>query len=221
MKAAIFCKTTFNQGEQALQTELLERIAIRKGYEVEYSVEESWETHPGRSEGLATLLKYAAEGSYQLLMINQLTQMGRKPLEIMKWIDLFHSQHVSIYIHDLGYQTLEESGQLHPDFYPVYNLLQGFVLQEKDIKSLRVRRGQQLAKSDGKHIGRPIGSTETRKQVLEKYPEVVAAIKKGLSLRQASSKCGVSVNTVRKVKKALLPPKPLKQLTFFFENESV
>ncbi|MEM6764493.1 MAG: recombinase family protein [Bacteroidota bacterium] len=218
MKAAIYCKTILDKGEQALQAELLERLAVRKGYEVVSVIEESWETHTGRSEGLQSLLKAASEGKYQLLMINQLTQMGRRPHDIMKWLDLFHEYQVSLYIHDLGFQTLEESGQLHPDFYPIYNLLQGFVQQEKEIKSLRVRRGQQLAKSDGRHIGRPVGSTETRKQVIEKYPEVVTVLKKGLSLRQVSAECGVSVNTVRKVKKALQPPKPLKQLTFFFEN---
>jgi hypothetical protein len=59
------------------------------------------------------------------------------------------------------------------------------------------RAGMQRAKDAGKHVGRP---SEDRADTLEKYPNVIECLSNGMSLRRTASECGVSVNTVRKVK---------------------
>ena len=77
---------------------------------------------------------------------------------------------------------------------------------DKFLLSRSIRQGMQKSKLDGNHIGRPSTSNESTERFLAKPKNqtVIAVLKKGLSLRQTASEAGVSVNTVRKVKAALL-----------------
>jgi hypothetical protein len=67
-----------------------------------------------------------------------------------------------------------------------------------------IREGMQRAKAAGKQLGRPPGTAKEDIDLLREYAAVAEAIKDGLSLREAATRTGVAVNTVRKVK-ALLP----------------
>ncbi|MEP7287067.1 MAG: GIY-YIG nuclease family protein [Chloroflexota bacterium] len=80
-------------------------------------------------------------------------------------------------------------------------------IEAEDIEERRragIRSGMQRAARRGTTIGRPAGVIETPDMILAKYPDAAAAIQTGLSLREAASLAGVSVNTIRKVKAALM-----------------
>lgn len=62
--------------------------------------------------------------------------------------------------------------------------------------------GMQRAKEAGIHVGRP---SEDNQAIIDKYPNVIECINKGLSLRKTATECNVSVNTVRKIKDILTP----------------
>ena len=70
----------------------------------------------------------------------------------------------------------------------------------RDAISKGTIEGMQRAKEAGIHIGRP---NEDNQAVLDKYPNVIECINKGMSLRMTATECNVSVNTVRKVKSIL------------------
>ena len=69
--------------------------------------------------------------------------------------------------------------------------------------SRAISEGMQKVALEGKHVGRPVGSGKDAAELLADYPLVVEALGEDLSLRNVAAKCGVSVNTVRKVKAAL------------------
>jgi len=56
----------------------------------------------------------------------------------------------------------------------------------------------------GVYKGRIKGTIETTEELLAKYKEVVKHIKLNKSFRDISSRCGVSLATVQKVKKKLV-----------------
>ena len=70
-------------------------------------------------------------------------------------------------------------------------------------RSQAIQEGMRDAAAAGRHIGRPEGSGKTAAEVLADYPQVADALGEGRSLRAVAKTCGVSVNTVRKVKAAL------------------
>lgn len=79
-------------------------------------------------------------------------------------------------------------------------------IEEQQKRSAAIKTGMVRAQHWGIHVGRPKGETESTKKFLAKPKNQAIAnvLKKGLSLRQTASEAGVSVNTVRKVKAALL-----------------
>ena len=67
----------------------------------------------------------------------------------------------------------------------------------------RVKSGLNHAKSKGKILGRPHGSTIDQQDFLKKYKSLSADLKNGLSVRKAAKIHEASLNTVLKVRKAL------------------
>lgn len=75
---------------------------------------------------------------------------------------------------------------------------------QKVIKNEKTLRGRILSGMDetrrqGKHLGRPYGSTETKEAFLKKHPSVVRNRRQGISVRKTAKICNISINTVRKV----------------------
>ncbi|QHT69748.1 hypothetical protein GXP67_25420 [Rhodocytophaga rosea] len=64
-------------------------------------------------------------------------------------------------------------------------------------------RGQQQAKAQGKHFGRPKGTAKPVQELLKEYPGILKDLKSGLSIRKTAAFRNVSVDTVQRVKKAL------------------
>ncbi|CAN5563211.1 hypothetical protein BH09BAC4_BH09BAC4_27640 [soil metagenome] len=90
---------------------------------------------------------------------------------------------------------------------PVTNMILAVMVemgaQETERLSERIISGQEEARKNGVHTGRPEGSTINTKQLLEKYPGIVKDLKAGLSIRKISAFRDVSKDTVQRVKSAL------------------
>ncbi|MFT6002829.1 MAG: hypothetical protein ACI95T_001595 [Flavobacteriales bacterium] len=54
---------------------------------------------------------------------------------------------------------------------------------------------------ESNHKGRPIEAIEDSAKLLNKYPEIVRHQNTAKSLRDVAARCGVAINTVRKIKK--------------------
>ena len=78
----------------------------------------------------------------------------------------------------------------------------GAEIERKNIVS-RLNSGRKLAIERGVQLGRPVGSGMTDEQILQKYPDVVKRLKKGLSIRDTAAACNISTYTVQKVKKLM------------------
>ena len=73
-------------------------------------------------------------------------------------------------------------------------------LELESIK-FRLNSGRELAKKRGVKMGRKLGSVETLEQKEAKYPELIRALKRGLSIRVVAKVCNVSVSTVQRIKR--------------------
>ena len=63
----------------------------------------------------------------------------------------------------------------------------------------RVRVALQNLKDKGVVLGRPKNSGDSKEKTLNKYPEVIKYLEKGLSIREVSRLTNTSVNTTLKV----------------------
>ena len=81
----------------------------------------------------------------------------------------------------------------------MFTLLAEFARMERETLRERILSGMDQARRQGKHVGRPDGSTENKEAFLKKYPSVVRNLRQGISVRKTAKICDISINTVRKV----------------------
>ena len=64
----------------------------------------------------------------------------------------------------------------------------GAEIERRNIVS-RLNSGRQLAIARGVRMGRPFGSGMSNEKLLQKYPDVVRRLRKGLSVRDTAAAC--------------------------------
>lgn len=171
-------------------------------------VEAGWEKFLDKSSGSipfaersggARIMKYAEDKKLSELKVHSIDRLGRNTVDVLSTIQTLTALGVNVISHKEGLQTLID-GKENPTAKLVIGILATVSELERSLILERQREGIAVAKKRGAYKGRPSGTHEDEKKFLAKHKKVQKAINQGLSLRDASSVAGVSVNTVRKVK---------------------
>jgi DNA invertase Pin-like site-specific DNA recombinase len=86
----------------------------------------------------------------------------------------------------------------------LFHILSEFAFVEKEILVERINPGLEQARRNGKVLGRRVGSTENKNDIMKKYSKVVPDIRAGISLNKCMKIHDGSKNTVIKPKKILV-----------------
>jgi len=135
------------------------------------------------------LIKDATRGKFDLVAAWSVDRLGRSLQDLIAFLSELHGVGCDLYLHQQGIDTTTPAGKMMFQMCGVFAEFERSMIQE------RVRAGLQRAKANGKTLGRPSISIQTRKRVLK-------ASEKGLSLRKIAAEAGVSVGTVHNVIKA-------------------
>lgn len=147
-----------------------------------------------------TALKGGVAGT---LLLSEISRLGRNVKLILEVMDSLAKSGINIHILDLNIDTLLPDGSENPIAKMLLTVLGlGAELERKNIVS-RLNSGRQLAIENGVRMGRPSGTKMSDEYLLQKYPEVVKRLKKGLPVRDTARLCEVCPATVLKVKKTL------------------
>lgn len=134
------------------------------------------------------------------ILITEISRLGRRVTDAISFIEFLNEQKISLYIQNLGMETLLHNGKVNLMFKPILVTLASFAEMERELLSERIKSGLNNARSNGKIIGRPKGDRKHKEEYLKDYRKLINDFDKGLSLRKLSKIHNVSVNTVRKVK---------------------
>jgi DNA invertase Pin-like site-specific DNA recombinase len=153
-------------------------------------------------EGVQQLFALAQRRAIQKVIVTEISRIGRNVAESVQIIETLTAAGVSLYIQNIGMETLLADGRTNFMFKPILLTLVGFAEMERELLRERIKSGLDTARRKGKKLGRPAGATETADDILAKYPAVVRNIRTGLSVRKIAKICDVSAGTVQKVKEA-------------------
>jgi DNA invertase Pin-like site-specific DNA recombinase len=148
------------------------------------------------------LIEEIKKGEIKNVSVSSIDRLGRNTIDVLQTIEFFTLNGVNLKVDNLGIESLVNNKE-NPVFKIIVAVLAN--ISEMERQSLRERQleGIEIAKKNGVYKGRIKGTTETSDEFLAKYKEVVKHIKLNKSLRDISSRCGVSLATVQKVKKYL------------------
>lgn len=206
MKVAIFARvSTTDRQTTTRQVNDLRDLCANQSWTVAHVITEhvsGAKTNDAR-EGVQQLFDLATRRAVQKVVITEISRIGRNVSESVQIIDRLTAAGVSLYIQNIGMETLLADGRPNFMFKPILLTLVGFAEMERELLRERIRSGLDTARRNGKKLGRPEGKTETTADILAKYPKVVKELRAGTSVRKAAKICDVSANTVQKVSQAV------------------
>jgi len=204
-QVAIFGRTSTQEQDYQRQVVDMQKVADKFDYEVVSVITEKISGAKKNEErlGIQQLLNEARAGKFQKLLVTEVSRLGRNTLETLKLVEELHQLGISIYLHDLNSETLNENGEMPMQMEMMLHMLSLFAKNERRTTIERIRSGMAQARKNGVHCGRHKGTTESKERFLAKYSKVVEGLKKGFSIRECVKLYDTSLGTVFKVRKMI------------------
>jgi len=205
LRAVIYVRVSTKGQDTQRQEDDLQKVAAAKGYVLVDVIREklSGVTKNELRKGLQQLLQLAREQQLDLVMVQEVSRLGRSTSEILKVVEELTALKVDIYVQNFDLHTLNPQGKRNPTAQFMFTMLAEFARMERENLRERIFSGLARARKQGKTLGRPKGSTLSEAELLKKYAKVVREIKSGQSVRKTAKICDVSPDTVQRVKKAM------------------
>ena len=151
-RAVIYSRVSTNEQTVENQLRVLREVAEKRGLEVVREIsDEGISGAKGRDErqGFDELIKGSVKNEWDIILVWDVSRLGRSLKHLVSFLEDIQSAHCDMYIHQSGIDTSTTSGKM------MFGMLSVFSEFERSMIRERVIAGQQRAKSEGKHIGRP------------------------------------------------------------------
>lgn len=147
---------------------------------------------------LNNAINYCIKNEIGVILIHELSRLGRKSDEILNLIKKLKENNVEVYVKSLNL-LISNNNTLVEDM--VIRTLLDVANAESELLSFRIKSGLEERKKKGFAIGRQYGSVESEEKFQEKHKNVIKYLKRGESIRWTATKLKMSPTTVHKVKK--------------------
>jgi DNA invertase Pin-like site-specific DNA recombinase len=151
-KAVIYSRVSTNEQTVENQLRVLREVAEKRGLEVVREIsDEGISGAKGRNErpGFDELIKGSVKNEWDIILVWDVSRLGRSLKHLVSFLEDIQSAHCDLYIHQSGLDTSTASGKMMFQMIGVFSEFERSMIRE------RVIAGQQRAKAEGKHIGRP------------------------------------------------------------------
>lgn len=145
-----------------------------------------------------------AQNHVDMLLVTEVSRLGRSTLEMLKALDMLHKHKVSVYIQNLNIETLLPDKTVNPLSSLITTLLGELAVMERQNILDRLNSGRALYIQKGGRLGRNPGSFKSREQKKEEYKEAISLLKKGYSIRNVAKLTGRAVSTIQTIKKEFI-----------------
>lgn len=151
-------------------------------------------------------LTYAVNNGVDIILISELSRLGRNVDEVLENIRFCKDKHLNIYFQKEGISVFDTAGKENPYLTIMIAVLATAASLERDAIYYRLSSGRKAyvnkhLKETGKTgLGRKTGYRKPTETYVEEYKEVVKFLRKGYPIRQTAKLAEVSESTVKKVK---------------------
>lgn len=148
------------------------------------------------------LVSLVESGQVSELHVAELSRLGRHTGDCISVLEWLESYEVNVFVQNLGLQS-RPGGRRNPVWKMISSVMSS--LYEMELENIRERTeaGRQVYLQKGGVLGRPIGSTESEKQFLEKEKTqtILKLLNKGRTTREIAAITKCSLQTVMKAKR--------------------
>ena len=207
MNVVIYSRVSSQTARQSTERQVTElrKFAIDRGYTVCTVFEEKISGRKANLDRpvLLNCLEYCTnlQNKVDMLLVTEISRLGRSTLELLKALDTLHRHKVSVYIQNLNIETLLPDKTVNPLSSLITTLLGELAAMERQNILDRLNSGRALYIEKGGRLGRNPGSKKSLERKREEYKEAIALLKKGYSIRNVAKLTGRAVSTIQIIKK--------------------
>jgi DNA invertase Pin-like site-specific DNA recombinase len=207
MNVVIYSRVSSQTARQSTERQVTElrKFAIDRGYTVCMVFEEKISGRKANLDRpvLLNCLEYCTnlQNKVDMLLVTEISRLGRSTLELLKALDTLHRHKVSVYIQNLNIETLLPDKTVNPLSSLITTLLGELAAMERQNILDRLNSGRALYIEKGGRLGRNPGSKKSLERKREEYKEAIALLKKGYSIRNVAKLTGRAVSTIQIIKK--------------------
>ena len=155
-----------------------------------------------RTEG-NKLTQLVNDGKVSEVVVEELSRLGRNTIDTLTTLKFFEDNGVNVVVKSMGNLQSMVNGKKNPIWNLITSVMSSLYELERENILERTEMGRKMYVMNGGKLGRKVGSVENRKEFLQKdkTKKIVSLLEKGKSVRDISSRLGVSTKTIVKVRK--------------------
>lgn len=190
---------TTRQVEDLMAYAMANHINVVKTYEEHISGAKANKERPLLQEALT----FCLDNNIDMILISELSRLGRKCDEILESIKFLKDHHINCYFQKEQLAIFSPDGKENPYLTIMCAVLGTAAELERETIYYRLSSGREKYIRSGGRLGKPKGSgVKTKDMLKEQYRSVIKQLRLGQSIRNTSKITGVSPSTIQKVKKA-------------------
>ena len=151
--------------------------------------------------------KYVDNGTIKHIEFHQVDRMGRNLSNILSEYEELTEKGIRVVCREPHFQNFNEKGEEDIFSKLLLSLLGSVGAYEKSLIKKRQLEGIRLAKlmNPEKYSGRKQNTKESKLKFLQKHSKAVEYLERGMKGVEVSKLCGISLNTITKIKKNIQP----------------
>lgn len=157
-------------------------------------------------EGGKKLRTLVENNEVKEVVAEEFSRLGRNTGDVIRVLEYLEEHQINVTIRNIGLQS-RPNGNKNPIWKMISSVMSSLYEMELENIKERTHVGRMVYVQNGGKLGRKAGSAETTQNFLNKpsSKKILDYLKKGnYTIREVAKICGVSTNTVMKVKKSAL-----------------
>lgn len=194
--------STTDRQSTARQVSDLTTYAGNNGIEIEQIFEEriSGAKHNDERPILCKCLDYAIDRGVGIVLISELSRLGRNVFEVLENVKRCKDNNLNIYFQKENLSIFLSDGKPNPLLAILISVLGTCAQLERENIQFRLNSGRARYIEKGGKLGRKNGSIKTKEKKAEEYKNVIRELRRGTSIRRTAKLHDVSVSTVQRLK---------------------
>ena len=207
-KAVIYSRvsSTGDRQDTSRQIRDLEILANQRNLKIEKTYEEhiSGAKKTQDRPVLKECLDYCFTNDIDILLISELSRLGRNVDDVLANVRLCKEKHLNVYFQKEQLSIFNSDGKEHP-FLTIFIAVLGTCAEmERENIKFRLNSGKAKFIAEGGKVGRKEGYKKPDEKLQEEYAGVIKLLRKGYPIRMIAKSEGVGISTVMRIKKKFI-----------------
>ena len=151
------------------------------------------------------LIQLVEQGKVTELVVEELSRLGRNTIDVLLTLQHLEEHNVNVVVRNMGNLQSTVNGNKNPVWNLITSVMSSLYEMERENILERTEMGRKMYVLNGGKLGRKKGTNENIQTFLNKpkSQSIIKYLKMGKSIRDISSRLGVSTSTIYKVKQTL------------------